>query len=619
MQFRVLGPLELASGTREITPTGPKLRQVIAFLAVHRNRIVQVGELIDELWGENPPNSALSTLQTYISKTRRILADGAANTTALQTRRHGYLLEIADEDMDLCAYERLAAAGRAALEQNDNLRASVTLSEALAMWRGRALHDVAAGALMSAHITKLENDRLCTLELRVEADLRLGHHRQLVGELKGLAEMYPLHEGLHGKLMAALHRSGRRCEAVGLYPRLRAAMLAELGTEPSGELRRLHQKLLAAADGPPEPAPAGTPARPFPAADARPTAASTRRPAAPAAVTAAQLPACAPGLVGRERDLAQIKEWLRARAPEGAVPVVVINGPAGMGKTALARCAAARISGRYPAGRLYAELGGSTKNPTCTHRVLGEFLRALGVPPTGVPPEPSERSKLFRSCSADRPLLVLLDDAASADQVADLLPGSERCAVIVTGRSPGIPFGRPLPLGPLSVAAGVELLAGIAGQRRVRAERAAAERIVRSCDRLPLAVRAAGARLAAEPGRPLWHLARRLADVSHRLVELHVDGFSVLDACAASFRALSERERAIAQRFAALPDTRFTSAEAAGLLGCGAVAADALLAGLVAAHVLDVARDDGDGPVRYAFPSLAHAYLAGERASFTPG
>lgn len=590
MQFRVLGPLELASGTREITPTGPKIRQVIAFLAVHRNQIVQAGELIDELWGERPPHSALSTLQTYISKTRRILADGAANTTALQTRHHGYLLEIADEDMDLWAYERLAAAGRAALEQNDNLRASNTLSEALAMWRGRALHDVAAGALMSAHITKLENDRLRTLELRIEADLRLGRHRQLVGELKGLAEMYPLHEGLQGKLMAALQRSGRRCEAVGLYPRLRAAMLAELATEPSGELRRLHQKLLAAADGPPEPAPARPPAR----------------------------PACAPGLVGRERDLARIEEWLRARAPEGAVPVVVINGPPGMGKTALAGCAAARISGCYPAGRLYAELGGSTRNPTSAHQVLGEFLQALGVPTTGIPPEPSERSKLFRSWSADRPLLVLLDDAASADQVADLLPGSERCAVIVTGRSPGIPFGRSLPLGALSVTAGFELLAGIAGQRRVRAERAAAERIVRSCDRLPLAVRAAGARLAAEPSRPLWHLARRLADVSHRLVELHVDGFSVLDACEANFRALSERERAVARQFAALPDGRFTSAEAARLLGCTAVAADALLAGLVAAHVLDVARDDGDGPVRYVFPSLAHAYLAGKRSPFTP-
>src|SRR6266516_1635777 len=258
MEFRVLGPLELVKDTREITPTAPRLRQVIAFLAVRRNQNVQTGELIREIWGEEPPPSALSTLQTYISKTRRILNGDLAKFTALQTKRHGYLLKIADEEIDLFAYERLAEAGRAALAGGDSQRAADTLAEALALWRGPALHDVPAGMLLHAHVTRLEADRLLTLELRVEADLQLGRHRQLISELKGYTELHPLHEGFHGKLMA------------------------ELGTEPSSELRRQHQSLLAAADEPPDrPSPGrevrlAAPARPgeavWPADGAPPTA-----------------------------------------------------------------------------------------------------------------------------------------------------------------------------------------------------------------------------------------------------------------------------------------------------------------------------------------------------------
>jgi hypothetical protein len=205
-------------------------------------------------------------------------------------------------------------------------------------------------------------------------------------------------------------------------------------------------------------------------------------------------------------------------------------------------------------------------------------------------------------------LLVLLDDAASADQVAALLPGFEGCAVIVTSRSPGIPFGQAVPLGPLSLGEGLELLAHVAGQDRVRAELTAAESIVRSCDRLPLAIRAAGVRLATEPGRPLWHLARRLASISHRLAELEVDGFGVQAGFDASFGALGEHEHAVACALSRVPGGKFTSADAAALLGCGVGAADAVLARLVAGHVLEVARDDGIGPARYAFLTLAHAH-----------
>lgn len=322
----------------------------------------------------------------------------------------------------------------------------------------------------------------------------------------------------------------------------------------------------------------------------------------------AQLPASTPYLVGREDDLAQIEGWLSAPTPRGAVPIVMITGAPGTGKTALAIRAARRVSSGYAAGQLSAELGGSTNRPARAHGILDGFLRAIGVPPTQIPPEPAERSKLFRSWSAGRSLLILLDDVASADQVTSLLPAFEGCAVIATSRFPCIPFGQLVPLAALSLGDGIDLLARVVGEKRVAAEPAAAESIVRACDRLPLAVNAAGARLAAEPGRPLWHLAGRLADASHRLAELQVAGFGVLAACEANFRALGEQERAAACTLSAVPEGRFTSAEAAALLDCTAQVADALLARLVAGHVLTVTLDDGDGPASYAFLALAYAH-----------
>jgi DNA-binding SARP family transcriptional activator len=641
MEFRILGSLELVDGTRVVTPTAPKLRQLVAFLVVRRNQVVQAGELIREIWGEQPPHSALLTLQTYISKTRRILHDDPARATVLQTRHSGYVLEIANEDTDVSGYERLTAAGRAALAGGDSLQAAGALSEALALWRGPALHDVPAGALLSMHITRLEDDRLRTLELRAEADLRLGRHRQLISELKGQVELHPLHEGFHGKLMAALHRSGRRCEAVGLYPRLRAAMMAELGTEPSGELRLLHQELLAAAGDPDVRRPAlasdkapplaapdrpaagpgrqARPSQPIPPATPATTALDTAAldtatpdtaPASRALLSAipAQLPEHVADLLGRQAELARIEGRLSAQHQPGAVPIIAITGAPGTGKTALAIYAAHQVASGYPAGQLFAELGGSASRPARVQGVLDEFLRAIGVPPDLIPPELGERSKLFRSWSADRSLLMLLDDVASADQVTALLPGFEGCAVILTSRLPGLAVGRSVQLDGLSAGDGVDLLACAAGEERVQAELTAAESIVRACDGLPLAIRAAGARLAAEPGRPLWHLAGRLADVWHRLAELQVDGHGVQAACDANFAALGGQERAAAAALSRVPKGSFTSAEAAALLGCGAGAVDTILARLVAGHVLRVGRDDGHGPARYAFLALAHAY-----------
>lgn len=331
-------------------------------------------------------------------------------------------------------------------------------------------------------------------------------------------------------------------------------------------------------------------------------------------VVPAQLPAAAADLVGREDDLAEIESRLSGPTPRGAAPIVMITGAPGTGKTAVAVRSAQRVSARYAAGQLCAELGGSTNRPARAHSILDGFLRAIGIPTAAIPPEPAERSKLFRSWSAGQPLLLFLDDVASADQVAALLPAFEGCAIIATSRFPCIPFGQLVPLAALSLGDGINLLARAVGVDRIAAEPAAAGSIVRGCDRLPLAINAAGARLAAEPSRPLWHLAASLADVSHRLAELRVAGFDVLAACEANFHALGEQERAALRALSTVPDGRLTSAEAAALLDCTDEVADSLLARLIAGHVLVVTQDDGDRPASYAFLALGHSHARTRQA-----
>jgi DNA-binding SARP family transcriptional activator len=208
--------------------------------------MVQNSELIDELWGANPPPSAQSTLQTYIYKLRQILTEPckSVHEDLLQTKLHGYLIRIPEDDLDLCRFQRLAEEGRKALDSGDSEPAGRILSQALSLWRGPALADVDTGEVLAAHATRLEEDRVQTLEARLEADLQRGRHQEVISELKALALGHPLHEGYHAKLMVALHRSGRRGEALDVYQQLRRGLIEELGLEPGRELVVLQRALL---------------------------------------------------------------------------------------------------------------------------------------------------------------------------------------------------------------------------------------------------------------------------------------------------------------------------------------------------------------------------------------
>ncbi|MEW2087454.1 AfsR/SARP family transcriptional regulator [Streptomyces sp. NPDC005283] len=256
MDIDVLGALAVRENGISVTPTAPKPRQVLALLALHADQVVPVASLTEELWGENPPRSARTTLQTYVLQLRELISTALKSAPAddrprsakdvLITSPGGYLLNSGGGSSDVREFERLAGLGYRAMDAGDFPGAARQLRDSLALWSGSAFADVQAGPQLDMEIRRLEETRLCALDQRIEADLRLGRHRELLGELTVLVSRYRTHENLHGQFMLALHRSGRRSEALHVYQRLRAALVRELGLEPSAALRRLQRSILMA-------------------------------------------------------------------------------------------------------------------------------------------------------------------------------------------------------------------------------------------------------------------------------------------------------------------------------------------------------------------------------------
>ncbi|NEA65628.1 AfsR/SARP family transcriptional regulator [Streptomyces sp. SID12488] len=251
MEVRVLGPFVAQLDHTSVVPSAAKPRQVLALLALHAGQVVTVSTLLDELWGDAPPRTAPATLQTYITQLRRRLGTALGPTAVrgpkdvLCTRYGGYALDVTEAD-DATEFHRLSTAGQAALRRGAAREASALLHQALALWRGPALADVQIGRALQVETVRLEETRLGALDARIEADILLGRHAALLGELTALAAQHPLHETVHAQLMLSLYRCGRPSHALGVYQRLRQCLVRELGLEPSTRLRRLHQAILRA-------------------------------------------------------------------------------------------------------------------------------------------------------------------------------------------------------------------------------------------------------------------------------------------------------------------------------------------------------------------------------------
>jgi DNA-binding SARP family transcriptional activator len=276
LDFRLLGPLEVSDGARAVVIGGGKRRSLLALLLLHGNEVVSADRLIDELWGEHPPPTAAKGLQVYVSQLRKELQNGSDHDgDLLVTRANGYVLVLGPDDVDVQRFERSVSAGERALDAGEPDRAAQRLRQGLAMWRGPPLADFTYEAFAQQEIARLEELRMVALEQRIDADLALGRHPQVVGELEALVREHPLRERTRGQLMLALYRCGRQAEALEAYRDGRRHMSDELGLEPGPELRELEAKVLAHS---PELAPPVTPRRRGPPALAeRPAGAVPRR------------------------------------------------------------------------------------------------------------------------------------------------------------------------------------------------------------------------------------------------------------------------------------------------------------------------------------------------------
>ena len=583
MELRILGPLEIVDGGRRIPVGAPKQRALLAALILRANQPVPAGELAERIWGATPPSSARLTLQGYVLRLRRALA--SADDVAIVTEPSAYRLSIDPCRVDVCRWAMLIdAADRAAAERDDAGEAA-RLREALALWRGEPLADVESDSLRRDEVGRLEEMRAGALERRIEADLRLGLHRELIGELTALTAAQPLRETFRAQLMLALHRADRRADALDVYRDARRALVHELGVEPCPRLRRLERAVLVAD----------------PSLDLDPEE-DEEDEASPCA-----LPPDVPHFVGREEET----ERILSRPPSESGPAVVaIGGMAGVGKTALVVHAAHRLAGRYPDGRLYADLGGTAECPMEPGTALDRFLRLLGVRPGRIPAGADERAALLRDRLAGRRVLLVLDNAADEAQVRPLIPGTAGCGVLVTSRAPliGLEYAHVLELGVLDADAAVDLLAGVVGRDRTYAEADDARTLVAQCGGLPLAVRIAAARLAGRPDWTLRRLTGRLADEHRRLDRLSAGDLEVRSSIAISHDALAPEHRRPFRLIGLLGLPEVNSWMVAALLDGSADDAEDIIDALVDARLLEASRPDPLGGYRYRCHDLVRIF-----------
>jgi DNA-binding SARP family transcriptional activator len=273
MKAGVLGQLILSCDGTDLVPTAPKPRQLLALLMLNANRTVRASDCITELWRDRPPNSAMSTLQTYVVHVRQILraAPDSDQSHLLVTRNQGYELSVDAGRFDRAQFQSLAGHGRAAVAAGRDELASELFAEALRLWRGPVLADVQAGPLSATHVVELEETRIGVHEQRIEADLRMGRHEQLLDELAALTSTHPTHENMQAQFMLALYRSGKQNRALAVFNRLRALLRESFGLEPAPRMQRLHEAILKgdpALETPPEPVRPRAPQRPALAANA---------------------------------------------------------------------------------------------------------------------------------------------------------------------------------------------------------------------------------------------------------------------------------------------------------------------------------------------------------------
>ncbi|MFF5534128.1 BTAD domain-containing putative transcriptional regulator [Streptomyces cinerochromogenes] len=595
LRFGVLGPVRAWRGEEALQTGSPQQRALLAALLLREGRTATAAELIDALWGSEPPSQALAAVRTYASRLRKALNPGV-----LVSESGGYAVRgLGEGALDLAVAQDLAAEAEKARAAGDLGGARTLLNQALDLWDGEPLAGV-PGPYAEAQRARLEEWRLVLLESRLDLDLEQGCHAEAVSELTALTAAHPLRERLRELLMLALYRSGRQAEALAVYADTRRLLAEELGVDPRPGLSDLQQRILQADP-----------------TLAEPSAPVTEPSAAP--VRPAQLPATVPDFTGRSSFVSELTEVLSsASEAEGRVMAVsALAGIGGVGKTTLAVHVAHRARSAFPDGQLYVDLQGAGPRPAEPETVLGSFLRALGTADAAIPDSLEERAALYRSVLDGRRVLVLLDNAKDAAQVRPLLPGREGCAALVTARVRMLDLAGAhlVDLDVMSPDEALALFTKIVGEERVASEREAALDVVAACGFLPLAIRIAASRLAARRTWTVSVLAAKLADERRRLDELQAGDLAVKATFELGYGQL-EPAQARAFRLLGLADGPDISlAAAAAVLDLPAEETEDLLESLVDTSLLESA-----APGRYRFHDLVRLYAraCAERDEWPP-
>ncbi|WP_435602817.1 BTAD domain-containing putative transcriptional regulator [Streptomyces sp. bgisy130] len=665
MEFSLLGPIAVTTGSAELSLGPAKRRSVLALLLLQPNTTVPLEQLIDSLWEDEPPEHARTVVQGHVSRLRATLAEGGAEAYGIELTTHGsaYLLRLPEELIDAHRFGELVALARPEAAPAD---AVPLLREALGLWHGPALTGTVTSPPFAAAAHALEERRLTAVEALGRAHGALGEHEQAAAILYSAAVNHPLREGLIAGLMRALFRTGRQSDALEWFHRTRRLLNEELGVDPGERLRGAYEEILraeAAGSGQAKPAggaratgaaSAGAPGGSRSAADRgpRPVAGADRGPvpdgtgavdarggeavpggdgARTGATDGARagsgrtgaaprlLPRAPARFLGREQELAALTAVL-TDGGTGESPLAVVAGPAGVGKTACAVQWAHLRAGAFPDGQLFADLRGFGEGDEAPPaEILRDFLLALGTPPERVPGSAQAASALFRSLVAERRLLVVLDNARSSAQVRPLLPGGPHCATVVTSRSRldglvATDCARPVGLQTLGHEEGAALLGAMLGPERVAEDPAAARELVDLCDGLPLALRAAAAQLTARPRWRLARLAAALRDERRRLALLSAEDTGIAAALRMSVARLSADDAQLLSALATSADGHLNASLAAALAGYDPERTQDGLDRLAEMHLVDEEATDV-----YTISTLTQLFARDERGESGEG
>lgn len=607
MEVRVLGPVEVWHEDRQVPLARRMQRVILGILALEANHLVSAARLIDLLWGDHPPRSARAMVQSRISELRAILngVDDARTRLSVESRGPAYTLRGDPECIDVLQFRTLI---QRTYESDSDEVIRTTLRNALELWRGPVLGGQLREDTAAALGQALESSRLTAIEDLFEVELRLGNQDLVADELIELCIKHPGRERLVGQMMLALSRAGRNADALQGYENCRRWLSTELGIDPGHHLQQLYLSIL---NGDTSISIGGAGTRTVSAsrdrgADESALARSSFTPSVPQT-----LPPSIPDFLGREKELAQLHDVLTG--PPGT-RLILVEGRAGVGKSALSVRAASLYSNQFPDGVLYADLLIGGNKPATPYDVIGRFLHALSVDGAAVPEAFEERLDLYRTLLFTRRVLVLLDNAVNDSQIFPLIPNGPECAAIINSRSRiGATFNIPmLELDVLDEKESIALLTRTLGEERVAAELAASVELTRRCGYLPLALRIVTAKLAAKPHEAIQHVVDLLNE-RQALDYLRYERLDIRSSISLSYQHLSAEARCLFRRIGEIGLPEITVWVSAALLDIDSGTAEELLEQLFDSQLIHVVSRDIDNRPRYRLHDLVRLF-ATERA-----